>query len=90
MATPATALTPAEEAYALAHTPGLQPPLGVTPNFVDPYSRGYLIVAASAVTLTVTTLLVLMRTYTKRFINKTGLGWEDCMSIENAAVVTLR
>lgn len=71
-------LTPAELNYALAHKPGLRPPLGVTPNFVSPYSRGYLIVATTVITLTVTTLLVLIRTYTKRFINKTGLGWDDC------------
>ena len=79
MATPAAPLTPAEEAYALAHTPGLAPPRpDIVPNFIDPYSRAYLIVTTTAVTLTVTTVLVLIRTYTKRFINKTGLGWDDC------------
>ena len=77
METPA--LTPAEEAYTLAHIPGMPPPHpDIVPNFVDPYSRADLVVATTAVTLTVTTLLIIVRTYTKRFINKAGLGLEDC------------
>ena len=73
------ALTPAEREYALAHTPGMPPPhAGIVPNFVDPYSRAYLIIDVTIVTLLFTTLLVAVRTYTKRFIHKAGLGLEDC------------
>lgn len=75
-------MTPAEQrAYALAHTPGMPPPHpGIKPNFVDPYSQAYLITDVTIVTLTVTTLLVAIRTYTRRFIHKLGMGWEDCKS----------
>ena len=72
-------LTPAERAYALAHTPGMPPPHpGIVPNFVDPYSKAYLIVDVTIVTLVFTTLLVAIRTWTKRFVHKSGLGIEDC------------
>ncbi|KAL8831088.1 MAG: hypothetical protein Q9191_001069 [Dirinaria sp. TL-2023a] len=70
----------AQQAYdeALAKLPGLEAPPGQTHNLVNPYSRGWLIVFTSAITLVVTTLLVVIRTYTKRFLNKSGLQWEDC------------
>ena len=63
---------------SLADLPGLPPPPGITPNFVDPYSRWRLYTVTISITLVVTTLLVLMRTYTKYAINKFGLRWEDC------------
>ncbi len=77
------AMTPAEEeAYMLAHLLGMPPPHpDIVPNFEDPYSQRYLIVLTTAITLTVSTLLVLVRTYTKRFIHKAGLGWDDCESL---------
>ena len=70
----------AQQAYeeALAKLPGLKAPPGQTNNLVNSYSRGWLIVFTSAITLAVTTLLVLIRTYTKRFLNKSGLQSEDC------------
>lgn len=76
MATPEHSLS--EKAYKLAHTPGLKPPPGVMPNFDDPYSHSYLVVDITIATLVVTTLFVAVRTYTKHFVNKNGLGWDDC------------
>lgn len=77
-----SSVTPsAEEAreHALAHLPGLAPPSPeILPNFVNPYNRQDLIVFTTTITLVATTLLVIIRTYTKRFINKNGLGWDDC------------
>ena len=68
---------PGQEA-SLADLPGLPPPPGITPNFVDPYSRAWLATLTISITLAVTTLLVLIRTYTKYALNKFGLRWEDC------------
>ena len=86
MATPA--LTPAEKAYALAHTPAMPPPRpDIVPNFVDPYSLAYLITITTVNTMTITILFVLMRTYTKWFLNKKGMGWEDCKSSPPCHVV---
>ena len=73
--------SPADQAAELAKLPGLTPPEGIAPNFINPYSRQYLIVATTAITLTVVTLFVAIRTYTKLFIHKTGLGWDDCRSL---------
>lgn len=53
-------------------------PSGVTSSFDHAYSRGYLVTAGTAIILPVTTIFVLIRTYTKHFINKNGLCKEDC------------
>lgn len=69
----------AELAAELAKLPGLPPPsVDIVPNFVDPYNRAYLITLTTGITLTITTLFILIRTYTKFAINKFGLGWDDC------------
>ena len=68
---------PGQEA-SLADLPGLPPPPGITPNFIDPYSRFWLYTVTISITMVVTTLFVVMRTYTKYAINKFGLRWEDC------------
>lgn len=56
---------------------GLRPPSGVTPNFVDPYSlRGYFILTF-VMCVTITTIFISMRLYTKIIIIKAH-EWEDC------------
>lgn len=81
MAVPATPASPAEAyEYALAHLPGLPPPSPeILPNFENPYNRQGLIVFTTTITLTVTTIVVILRTYTRHFINKTGLSWDEFM-----------
>lgn len=72
-------VSPEQQAYIYEHTPGLVPPPGVVPNLIDPYSKGYLLTLTTATTLTVSTIFVLIRAFTKKFINKNGFGWDDCV-----------
>lgn len=51
-----------EQESSLTNLPGLPPPPGITPNFVDPCSRVWLAVFVISITLTVTTLLDLVQT----------------------------
>lgn len=55
-------------------------PPGVTPNFVNPPSIIALTDIGPGVVFPIVTIFVLLRLYTKRFINRTGLGAEDCGS----------
>lgn len=57
----------------------MAPPPGVVPNFVDPESKAYLLTITVAVTVTVSTIFVLIRAFTKKFINKNGFGLDDCV-----------
>ena len=55
----------------------IPPPPGVTPNYVDPYSLQRYDILCQIVCLTVSTLLVCMRLYTKvRVLRR--LGSDDC------------
>ncbi len=56
---------------------GLQPPPGVTPNFVDPYSIMSAALAVTIVFLVLTSATTAIRLYTKFYLIKTH-GWEDC------------
>ena len=52
-------------------------PLGLTSNFVNPPSKASWDIVTQAVCLTVATLLVTMRMYTKiKILRKPG--WDDC------------
>ncbi len=85
----------AELAAELAKSPGLPPPPGIVPSFVDPYNRADLVTFTTAITFTVATLFILIRAYTKYAINKIGLGWDDCelvlfrCSLKHADIATL-
>ena len=57
--------------------PALTAPTGVTSNFVNPESRGSILIVASTICLTFMMLFVVMRLYTKICI-KHSLGWDDC------------
>ena len=59
--------------------PALKPPLGVTPNFFNPYTKGPMILALSAVAIGIMYLFVLTRFYYK-FIVQHKLTWDDCES----------
>ncbi|KAI9747944.1 MAG: hypothetical protein M1815_003738 [Lichina confinis] len=56
--------------------PALEPPPGVTPNFVDPPSRSYITVIVVTLGLVLTTPLFLLRMYTRYYINR-RLWWDD-------------
>ncbi len=60
-----------------ATTPVLAPPPGVKSNFVDPYSRGPMLVQLNAILLTLVMLFFMMRMWTRVFITR-SLGWDDC------------
>lgn len=59
--------------------PGLQPPPGVTPNFVNPHNIANYTVTLVAILLPIATAFVWIRIYTKIRINKSH-GWEDYTS----------
>ncbi|KAL8649966.1 MAG: hypothetical protein Q9210_004095 [Variospora velana] len=61
--------------------PALQPPPGVTPNFVNPASRAPGVIAATAVISAVMLLFVLARVYTKVAYARSQLGWEDTFCV---------
>jgi hypothetical protein len=60
----------------LSKLPALAPPAGVIPNFVNPYSRGPLFVALSAVAIAFMYLFVTARFYGKLLIHRTAT-WDD-------------
>ena len=57
--------------------PTILPPPGVKPNLVNPYTLHPYGVLTQSVCLTIATLLVWIRIWTKKFVLD-GLGWEDC------------
>ena len=56
----------------------LPPPPGVEPNFINPSDQYAGNIALHATCLTLVTLLVAMRLYTRIRITKANLGVEDC------------
>ena len=57
--------------------PGLPPPPGTIPNFVDPPTLENVQIAAAVVCLALAVLTTVLRMYTKAFVIK-AIGWEDC------------
>lgn len=66
MASPTTSIKPA-----------LTPPPGIVSNFDDPPSQSYAIIIAIVFFLVSTTPFVLVRLYTRYYINQ-KLWWDDC------------
>ena len=62
---------------SLNQLPGLQPPPGVVPNFINPENYQSTIIATLTVCLTTATLLTLLRLYSKVFVIKC-IVLEDC------------
>ena len=63
----------------MSWTGALEPPPGITPNFVDPISLKKYDICGQTVCLTISTLAVWMRMYSKLRLIK-AVGWEDCES----------
>ena len=73
----ATAQAMAAAAEAMLLGPGLKPPPGVIPNFIDPPSEAHWVYVVLPICLAVSTPFVLIRLYTAFFILKSH-GWADC------------
>ena len=63
----------------LATFPALFPPDGVTPNFVDPYTRGPVITIVGSILVAIMMIFVFVRIYAKACINRKA-HWDDCLS----------
>ena len=66
-----------ESANDTADIPGMAPPPGVMPNYVDPYNRGYLITSVGSLLLGLMMVFVFVRVYVKVRIQK-RFSWDDC------------
>ncbi|KAI9842653.1 MAG: hypothetical protein M1837_007020 [Sclerophora amabilis] len=69
-----------QEVQKLLDGPGLAPPPGVTPNLVNPDNLDVYLVVSLTLCLTLTTLAIGTRMYTKGFITR-SLGWDDYTSL---------
>lgn len=63
--------------------PALKPPPGVMPNFVDPYTKGPLLLVLSAVAIGIMYFFVLARFYCKFYVQRIAT-WDDCKSTRHA------
>ena len=74
-----------DSSYDLSQIPALEPPPGVTPNFINPYTRGPMLLALSAVAIGIMYLFVMARFYAKIYVHK-KLTWDDCGSTESSNI----
>lgn len=78
--TVARALDPAADVATDPTRSGIvPPPPGVTPNFVDPYSRQHQLINASVIGLVLVLLVFAIRMWTRGFLMR-SLGQDDCES----------
>lgn len=63
----------------LANYSALLPPDGVMPNFVDPYTRGPVIIIVGSILVVLMILFVVVRIYVKMCINR-KMHWDDCQT----------
>ena len=61
----------------LDRVPGLEPPPGVNPDFVNPENYQNKIIACLTVFLAIATIFTAAKLYTKAVIVK-SIAWEDC------------
>ena len=61
-----------------ANTPALEPPPGVSPNFINPYSLRPFQIATTSICLTTATLVVAAR-FVAKFATSKRLQLEECM-----------
>jgi hypothetical protein len=65
------------EIEAFLNGPALSPPLGVAPDFSHPESISIYCIPITILGLSLTTLAVSARLYTRYFVIH-NVGWEDC------------
>ncbi len=68
-----------QQLQALLNGPAMAPPPAVEPNFVNPKNEFVYFVLTIVLTVTISTLALLVRMYTKISIIR-KVGWEDCMT----------
>ena len=66
-----------QELYSLSHTPAIQPPPGVEPNFVNPADNREPLIVVASLFLSLTSIFALTRAYVKTFIIR-KYSWDDC------------
>ena len=88
MTTPSTSLSP-EQLQILLSGPAGTPPVGVIPNFNDPANLDTYVILTISVCMTLATVAVLLRMYTKIFIIR-SLANEDCKLVLSASVIILK
>ena len=79
MATSTTTPTPGQF-QAIINGPAGRPPAGVTPNFHNPSSLNRFVAPILTLCITFTTLAILTRMYTKKFLIKSW-AYEDCRTL---------
>ena len=57
--------------------PGAQPPPGVEPNFVNPYSQGYIVDVVGSILISLMVISCTTRIYAKAKIQR-NRSWDDC------------
>lgn len=67
-----------QELEALLNGPAGTPPAGVQSDFDDPANLNTIIYITKTLTLTLTTLAVFIRVYTRHSIIR-SMGYDDCM-----------
>jgi hypothetical protein len=68
---------PAEAVEALLNGPAMKAPHGVKTNFNTHDNLAKYIIPTDTVILTLTTIVLVLRVYTKRFIAR-SMAWDDC------------
>jgi hypothetical protein len=68
-----------EAQQAILDGPGMEPPEGVTPDFSKPENRPAVAIAVASVCITLVTLSVILRAYSRIIIVK-KMRLEDCRS----------
>ena len=76
MTTPSTSLNP-EQLQKLLNGPAGTPPVGVIPDLNDPPNLDTYVILTISTCMTLATVAVLLRMYTKILITRT-LAYEDC------------
>ncbi|KAI9643444.1 hypothetical protein NHQ30_008063 [Ciborinia camelliae] len=74
--TPSLTNLPPEVLALLGSTPSIPPPDGVSPNFVDPHSKGSTQIAVTSVILSIMLLFFINRVYVKVVLMK-KVTWDD-------------
>ena len=68
-----------EKMLALLNGPAGAPPPGMTPNLVNPPNLDAIIIPTLSLCITVTTIVVVIRLYSKLFLIR-SIAYEDCKS----------
>lgn len=88
MTTPSTSLSP-EQLQRLLSGPAGTAPTGVIPNFDDPANLNVYVILTITICITLATVVVLLRMYTKIFITR-SLANEDCKLLSFAFAMILK